>query len=404
MKRVLFVDDEPLLLNGLRRALWDAGPDWKFSFSTRGELALDMLAREKFDIIVSDLRMPGMSGDELLEKVKRLHPEIVRIVLSGHSDPSLVMKSVKPAHQYLAKPCDHETLLAVLRKAAVLSEVLGNKDLAGLVSQLEALPAMSETHHSLMLALEGEDASLRKVGEIVGRDMGMSATVIKLVNSSFFGLGRRVSNPIDAVSLLGLDVVKGLALSVHVFAVFDRSPLPGFSFEMLWRHSMNTAGLGKSIAQTIGQERIVLDEAYVAGLMHDLGKLVLAVLLPVEYNGILELVRLENRPLHQVEKQVLGCTHGEIGAYLVGLWGLSESVMHALAYHHHPSDCPVPDCQPLLAVHVANYLEHELCVFHQHYAKRDLDRGYVASLGHEGKASQWLALGKDMLRRECENG
>jgi HD-like signal output (HDOD) protein len=268
---------------------------------------------------------------------------------------------------------------------------------------METLPSLSDTYRELMAELDADDPSIRRVGEIVSKDMGMTGTVLKLVNSAFFGLSRHISSPVEAVMLLGLDVIKGLAVSVKIFTTFEQDKIPGFSFDGLWRHCSNSAGIGKRIAQAEGLDKLFVDEAFIGGMLHDLGKLVFASLLPVEYNGVLELVRIRNRPLWEMEREVLGTTHAEVGAYLMGLWGLSDGIVHALAFHHRPRESGENSFGLTALVHAANCFEHQLCVINKGYAPRELDRTYLAEIGVEDKIPGWLELAKETLNCEADH-
>jgi len=112
-KRVLFVDDEPRILDGRRRMLRSMRHEWKMSFAETGQEALAILANQPFDVVVVDMRMPGMDGVQLLSEVRKRH-QIIRIVLSGTADREAILRAVGLAHQYLSKPCDAETLKSVL--------------------------------------------------------------------------------------------------------------------------------------------------------------------------------------------------------------------------------------------------------------------------------------------------
>jgi HD-like signal output (HDOD) protein len=403
MKSILFVDDEPNVLSGLKRMLRGLGGRYEMYFTGSGIQALELMRDRPFDIVVADMRMPGMDGAQLLLEVRRRHPRTVRIILSGDFSPLSVLKSVKPAHQHLAKPCEAAKLISVLERASLLSDFLGQEELAGLVSQMESLPAMTDEYELLMAELDAEEPSLPKVAEIIGRDMAMAATVLKVVNSAFFGLGRRVHSLFDAVTLLGLDVVKALVVSAKVFEVFERHSLPGFSLAYLWRHCVNTAGVAKAIAQTEESSRNFVDEAYIGGLLHDLGKLVLVSLLPERYRLVLERVRAENILIWQAEKDLLGATHAEVGAYLTGLWGFSDGIVHALAFHHAPELSPERAFCPMIAVHVANYCEHKYRVVHEHYAQRQLATGHLQDIGLGENLPGWLKLAKEAMESEARH-
>ncbi len=394
MTRIVFVDDEPRILDGLRRMLRGMRQEWDMTFLDNGRAALEHLAREPADVIVTDLRMPGVDGSQLLEEVRQHYPHMIRIILSGHANQEAVMKSVKAAQQYLAKPSDAEAIKSAIRRAYSLRGIMDSQALAPLVSSIESLPALPRSYQELMKELESETSSLARIGEIVAEDIGMSATILKMVNSAFFGLPREITSPSQAVLMLGLEVVKALVLSHHVFSTFDTSRLTGFDFEALWRHCRATAGLARHLARLEQAEKTIVDEALVAGALHDVGKLVLASVATDKYQEVLRVVQAENRLVVKVEKQVFGTSHAEVGAYLIGLWGLSDGVVEALAFHHRPGDSPGTGFSPLTAVHVANVFEHQLCVFNPRYARPELDPGLLAANG--AKISDWLESCRDL--------
>lgn len=389
MSRFLIVDDEPNVLNGLKRMLRDMRREWDVAYLGSGQEALALLAREHFDIIVSDMRMPGMDGAEFLERVRAQYPHMVRIVLSGHSDQSMLIKSAKPAHQFLSKPCDAETLKSTLARAVLLSQFMADKALVGMIGLLESLPALPEALGSLMDELNNENVSLKRVGQLVSTDMGLSATILKLVNSSFFGMRRQVNSPAEAVGLLGLDVIRGLIATSHMFSEFNTEKVRGFSFPCLWEHSLRVAGLARRLCQTKEWGKQVADIAFLGGLLHDLGKLVLAAVDGEKYNLTLEMVRQTNKQLWDMEKLSIGTTHAEAGAYLMGLWGLPELAVQAIAFHHHPRGIPQEDPRALAAVHLANCLEHALCIIHPGYARRQPDEDFLRSVGLDPNPETW---------------
>ena len=359
MKRILFVDDEPNILAGLQRMLRPMRDSWEMEFAQGSEAALTDLHERQFDVVVTDMRMPGMDGAQLLSEVRRNYPHMVRIVLSGHSAQELILSSVGQAHQYLSKPCDPELLKQTISRACALRDLLSNKSLMLLVSQMQSLPSLPSLYMELMKELESDDPSTKRIAAIISKDPGMTAKILQMVNSAFFGLRRQVSNPADAVSLLGIDIVKSLALSIHIFSQFNNIRIPGLSLENMWEHNMKVALLAKQIAKAEGQPIQLIEESFTAGLLHACGKLVLAARLAKEYGAMLELMKTEGLKLVEAERRVFGATHPEVGAYLLGLWGLPDAIVEAVAFHQYPTHCPVEVFSPLTAVCVANFLTCE---------------------------------------------
>jgi len=358
-RRILLVDDEPNVLQSIRRMLHGMRDEWELKFAHSGPEALDLLTREPSDVIVTDMRMPKMDGAQLLTEVKNRYPHMVRIVLSGHSDQEMILRSVQPAHQYLSKPADEKTLKTTINRACVLRGLLSQDTLKGVISRLDSLPSLPALYAEIIEELQSPNASIQKIGQIIARDPAMAAKVLQLVNSAFFALPRRITDPTQAVSLLGIDIIKALVLTAEVFSAFDKNKVDAFDIERLWEHSFLTGGLAKRIATAEDGDKQMIDDAYMAGLLHDIGKLVLVNSYPEQYNQVLALERNEHLILAEAEHRILGAGHGEVGAYLLSLWGLPDPIIEAVVFHHRPGLCQANTFIPLAAVHIADALQYD---------------------------------------------
>jgi putative nucleotidyltransferase with HDIG domain len=356
---VMFVDDEPLVLQGLQRMLRPEREHWDMRFVRSAAEALALLEREPMDAVVSDLRMPGMDGAALLTAVMDRHPHMVRIVLSGEMDRDLTFRTVHCAHQYLAKPCDADTLKRTLARASSLRRLVNDRRLKLLLPRLETLPSLPALYTEILAEIQAPNSSFRKVGDLIARDLGMTAKVLQMVNSAFFGLARRVASPQEAVSLLGYDTVRALVLTAKIFAQFDQRRIPGFWLDALWQHSIGASLFARVIGAGEKLPRKAQDEAFTAGILHDVGKLVLAQNFPDDYTAVIGRSDRQNRPIWEVEMEQFGASHAELGAYMLGLWGLTEEVVAAVAQHHQPP--PAGGAARVTAVVVAaDLLEHRL--------------------------------------------
>ena len=400
MKRILFVDDEPKVLEGIQRMLRPMRHEWDMVFAQSGQEALSILAEQPADVVVSDMRMPRMDGVQLLTEVMRRYPQIVRIALSGYSEREMILRAVGPTHQYLAKPCDPELLKSVVARAGALRAVLSKNALRQVVSQMQSLPSLPQLYIEMVEELRSPDASMKRVGEIVRKDVGMTAKVLQLVNSAFFGLQRDITDPSEAAKFLGLDTLQTLVLSVHVFSEFDRARATGLCIETLWNHSMATGTLAKRISAAEGCDAKACEHALMAGLLHDAGKLVLAANLPDEYRQAMGTARDAAVAHWEAEEQILGTTHAETGAYLLGLWGLPDPIVEALAFHHRPNECLVTSFTPLTAVHVANALEHEADSAAEDRDAGPLDTDYLARIGLGERLAAWRELHQTLVQEE----
>lgn len=390
MLRILFVDDESKVLEGLRRTLRPMRHEWDMAFVEGALAALDVLDTRGVDIVISDMRMPGMDGAQLLAEVRRRYPQIIRMVLSGHSDKELIMQSVGSAHQYLSKPCTTETLKETVARSCALRALLQNESLRKLVSQMPTLPSLPALYTTLLEELKSPDASIKRVGEIITRDIGMTAKILQMINSAFFGLRRQISNTVEAAMLLGTETIMSLVLSMSVFSQLDASGLRGFSADELWSHCLWVGRAARLIAKAEGQDNKLAEECFTAGLLHDAGRVVMASTMPERYQQVLQLIATEGLSETEAETEIFATTHAEIGGYLLGLWGLPTSVVEAVAFHHYPGQCPSDTFTPLAAVHVASHLSQSLPdTDSQRVGAEDLDTEFLRRMNRLERLSVW---------------
>lgn len=392
--RILFVDDEQNVLEGLRRMLRPMRDVWEMSFAQNGQEALALMQQMPYAAVISDMRMPGMDGVALLTEVKKHYPQTIRFVLSGQNDNEAIFRAISPAHQYLSKPTDPQTIKDTLERALALRTLLGGENLKQLISQIRILPSVPQLYFQVVEELHSPDASLRKVGECIERDLGMSAKVLQLVNSAFFGLPQKVASPSHAVNMLGLEIIRSLVLVFGVFAQFKglEKRVPGFSLEALQQHSLAVATYAREIGKQQGLGKVELDDIYMAGLFHDLGKLVLLANMTQRYVQALTLARSKKAAIVNAEWAAFGATHAEVGAYLLGLWGFSNPVIEATAFHHQPAQRQSSGNSAITAVHVADAVAHEIHAREDVVPGSQIDVKYLGALGLQSKLTTWREL------------
>jgi putative nucleotidyltransferase with HDIG domain len=341
-RHVLFVDDEPDLLDGLSRLLRATRNERRVSFVSTADAALELLASEPVDVVVTDMMMPGMDGAALLHEIRDRWPQTVRIVLSGYSSESASMRSSAVAHQYLSKPCDAPTLNAALRTACGLSDRLSRPELRRMLGGLEALPSVPQVFLAINAALAEPDACAASVAAVIEEDAGSSAKMLQLVNSAFFGLARRVTTVREAVTFLGLTPVRSIVLAAELEGSFASTPDLAAAVEVINRHSMAVATLARDLAPP--QQML---DAFAAGMLHDVGRLALAASAPELFRAVRDRQAETGAPTVVVEQEVLDANHADLGAYLLQLWGLPLTLINPVARHHDADAVIDPD--PIVA-------------------------------------------------------
>ena len=392
MRKVLLVDDAPEFLSMLKRTLAPMKAEWEMAFVMSAADALASLEQSSFDVLATDMVMPGMDGLQLLKEAKTRYPGMVRIAFSGEPAKGFGLRSAGLAHQFLEKPIEPKALQSIMVRSCALRESLADEQLHRVVVNLRNLPSLPAIYQELTEEIDSRDASLRKIAKIISRDLAMVTKILQLVNSAFFGLRTTVSNSEQAVALLGSDTIKSLVLSMQVFSQFEGAVLPGFSLDALWQHGMTTSTFAKMIAKEEQAAQRVIDDSFTAGLLHDVGILLLATNKPEEYRRVLALQQEKNRLDWQAEQEVFGITHAEVGAHLLSLWGVGEAIVEAVTFHHRPSACGVTEFSPLTAVHVANALQEQSQVAEEKKASCQPDAEFLTKVGLHEHLPKWCEV------------
>jgi HD-like signal output (HDOD) protein len=382
--RIVFVDDEVDILHAMRRTFHHMREEWSMDFVASGAAALELLAKTPADVIVSDMRMPGMDGWQLLAEVQRLYPHTVRLVLSGHADANTVMRAVGTAHLYLAKPCEIGALKAAIVQTQELRQLLSSEQLISIVGEVGMLPSAPMQFQEILACLQDPSASLADAAKIIGRDVAMTANIMKLVNSAFFGSRRLITTTDRAVAYLGMDTLGALVLGHSVFKHGVTTALPEFSLEELWQHSLQTGTAARAIAFCENFSAVRAEEMFLAGVLHDVGKVVFAT-------RAASLASDSTCAVAGVAMQ-MELHHAEVGAYLLGLWGFPNSIVNAVAFHHTPSHAHSKELSHAGIVHIADRLVHLRSGALPEPIIDGLETGYLESLGLSHRLAKWSVV------------
>ncbi len=372
-KRILIADADVEVLEGFRQTL---SQQWTITAATGGNAAFAEMKKEPCDVVVADLSLPEIDGAELLSRIRKEFPKTILFILATEPDKERVMKNVLGAHQFLTKPCDPATLKSAIERALALDVWVASNNMRELIARVRTLPTVPSLYFEVLAALRSPDASTEQVGAIIAKDMAMMTKLLQVLNSAYFGLSRKISDPVEAVGILGFDAVKSMVMALKLLSQYDKVKPIYFSIDRLWRHSTQVARSARQLVLNYTSDRTMAETAFTAGLMHDLGKIVLAS-------------NFDELPLWEVEKEIFGANHGEIGAYLLGLWGMPLDLLEASALHHTPSLTITKGFTPLTAVHVANVFEHEANPAKDGLVAPKIDEAYLKELGLFDRLDAW---------------
>lgn len=400
-KRILFVVDDEQEVRHLQQCLLQRSAQWEASFASRGEDAIGLFAAAPFDAVVADKRLADMDGLEFLDYISKTHPRALRFLFTGAGENDLILACVWGNHQSISKPVTQSALISGIHRALALDVWLSNPNVKSLANRVGSFPSLPAAYFEVLKRLESPNASLDTVGEAISKDPAMTVKLLQMVNSAFFALPQKISNPTEAITLLGVDTVKSILLCIQVFTRFDKVPSSLMSIDGLWAHSLAVGSLARKIVSAETGDQQMAEDAFTAGLLHDLGKLLLASNLGEDYRRVLELARDERIPLWQMEERELQATHAEIGGYLLGLWGMPVPLIEAVAFHHRPGVLQDPAFSLLTAVHAADVIENELRTGAAPWPGAALDGSYLRQLGLMDSLERWreIAQGKPVVAR-----
>jgi len=395
--RILFVDDEAGVLRGLKRSLRKKRKEWDIQFACGGPEALEMMGNQRADIIVSDMQMPDMDGADLLETVRKTYPNTNRIILSGYTKEESILKTVGPAHFYLAKPCSTEEITAAIERLVDLRVYVGNEELRNFSNSIRRLPSIPGIVRELIIELEQEYPSVERVAGLVSHDIALTAQILRLTNSAFFSLPVKATTPLQAVKLLGMDTIRDVILTAGVVGIFRGTREEAAVLERLSNNCLVIGQVAKEICEHWGLAKQECGQAACAGVVSHLGTLLLQTAEHDHYMSAMEKMGQGNADIIEVEEEAFNTNHQKIGAYMLGLWGFALPIIEAVAYHHCPPENLLDKKSPVLAVYIAQTLcKGENWKKEEQQALKDtLDWGVISHLVSKEEFDTWLAFLND---------
>ena len=401
MRNVLFVDENPEALASLEKALEKDKSLWNIIFTGDSQKALAAIeGGHEFDVVLCALTMKQTDGASFMLAVRDKFPSTVRMILSDGEGMQQMAKASGVSHQIIERPCDAHTLRVLITRAMSVRENLGKSPLRKKLSEIGTLPSLPTVYQEIMRQMNSPDFSLAEVGQTIEKDAALSAKLLQIVNSAGMGLRQEISSVPHAASMLGMEKLSAIVLVAEVFSTVQENAMPKeLSLDTLWNHSLQVGDFAKKIALAAADpdDTKAIDQSFTAGLLHDIGIIVLVSSVPEELSKVFKTAKETKKPVFQVEKEMFDATHAQIGGYLLELWGLPDPIVEAIAYHDfptglpedmYPSEVPKNNFTPLTAVHVANYFceDNEKSIF----APTQLDDFFLERLGFNDKIGDWF--------------
>jgi len=356
-KRVLFVGGDPLWFSQIERDLPGLQPAWVFKHADTSANALQRFSSETFHALILDGTVAD--GGHLLKALELELAHCTCLVRCRTLDRAAATQWKGSGATLVAESADAGTLVADITRCERIRDWMADPSIKKLVSQIHKLPAQPRLHAEVTQELQSPSSSMEVVGRLISQDPVMSAKILQVVNSAFFGLAREVSDTTEAVMELGAERIKGLILLAGIFSQYEGNKRREFSSEPIWAHSVQVSTYARAIALAETRNVRTAEAAFTAGLLHDIGKLVLAGNLPEMYDTINRLKASKRITHREAEMEIIGASHAELGACLLATWGLPLPILEAIAWHHDPARSDEKGFSLLAAVHAANVFTQE---------------------------------------------
>lgn len=388
---ILFVTTDEKLMSELIRNIVPIQDDYSIFFADNGERCLQILANNKIDFVFSSANIIMPTGANILNEIKRLFPEVIRFALVPNLDNQTVAQISQYVHQLVPPPYTKETIVERIQRTLHIQKILNNEKVVNLVKNTTTLPSLPEIYIQIEQETAKPDFSLIKIANLISKDPNLTAKILQIVNSAYFGLQKEVTNINFALSYLGVNVIKSLIFYIHLFSHFKITSENRKHLEKFWQHSLVVASNSYHLANKYLQEKYEIDSSYTAGVLHDVGKFILLNTYTYPQNIILlaEQKAIDNL---EAELEIYECTHAEIGAYLLGLWGFPLHIVEAVAYHHQPSLLNKSKLNLATIIHLADFL---------YYVPR-LDVEHIREINYEKEIIDSIFFFKN-LRQKPKN-
>jgi len=353
LKGILFVDDEENILNGLKRSLRRMRREWNMDFALSGQEALEKLSGGNFDVIVTDMRMPGMDGAELLKRVHESYPHMIRMVLSGQCEEETILRVVRYAHFFFSKPCNAERLQGILHEYCSFIERIKNSEARSMALGLANVPILKRSVDSIRELKEAGVEDIDRYAAVISSDPMLSAKILQLAHSQFFVTIGDLCDVRKAVEVVTVRVITGLVMENESFCILDDADDGGGIASGIASHLTASAEIARKIAISENMNRKETILAYKAAFLHDIGKFVFLHRKGAEYAS---LHSSSVGSLIEAEKERFGFSHAELGALILCSWGFPKEVIEAVEHHESPRTEASPSKISAI-VRLANLLE-----------------------------------------------
>lgn len=377
-KKIMFVDDETQVLKALVRTFMDT--DYYVCCAESGKQALELMEKDNFDLIVSDMRMPNMDGYQLLCEMKARYPKTLRIILSGYSDERVVLKALQRniAKFYIFKPWENDNLVKLVDQIFETEKILTDNNLLALINNIDELPTVNTNYQNIISSIDN-DGDVIEISRLIEQDPSITSKLLHIANSAYYGV--KTGSIKQAITYLGLANVRNLILSTSIIDSFSKLKAPEKILQDLWKHAYITNKLLFKVYENFLDKKLP-ETCMSAGLLHNVGVIFLIQIFKDKHIICIKDVIKSKKSLIKLEYETFGISHHEAGGYLMMWWDLPFPIVETALYHHDPFNDNIVNKELMYAVHIAERyswrlmgIDFEPCVNEEAFKLLGMEKG-----------------------------
>lgn len=354
--RILFAGGDPLWFAETKRDISGLHPEWT-CVRAADISKIQPPDWQAADAFIVEGRATG--ARDWLEELRAERENLICLVRCDMADHGTLERWKGTGHPIASTHNDASLLVSSLLRTARLQQWAADPAMKRLLPQIRKLPTTPKFYDELTVELRSEECSLENVAALLRQDPVMSAKILQLANSAFFASRREVTDMLDAAMILGSERIKSLVLLAGVFSQYGAAKDAGYNIDSIVTHSLQVGAYARTIVLNETKDLRLAEAAFTAGVLHDVGKMILAGNLPQQCKEMRNVRLTRKIPDHEAEREIFGATHATIGACLLASWGLPLSILEAVAWHHEPEQAGDSGFSPLAAVHAANAFAHQ---------------------------------------------
>ena len=351
MAKILYVGKDKAGEKPLKQLLGSVRTEWEIDQVSGTFESFHALQSNSYDAVIVDWESQEKEARTILEFVESSNSFTIRYVVSDFEDRRAASELASLVDQHFNPDTDIKEVAFSIERAISFNSTLKNDETRLVIGQMTHIPSIPSVYAELMDDIERDESSAASVASILGKDIAMTAKTLQLANSAYFGRQKEIAELKSAVRLIGFRTISSMALAVGVFQQMQNG-VDNDVLEGLWDHSSRVASMAREVAAQV--DPMIADEAFTAGMLHEIGTLVIAANSPCMYDRLGKEIFLDDKVRAAKEKEIFGATHEQIGAYLLGRWGLPERIVEAVAHHRHPREAHLEGFSGMTALHVSD--------------------------------------------------